>query len=113
MKKPQLAIQQFHRALALNPTFGTARFRCAKVLMQLGHHEEALEELKHLKDLAPDESNVHFMLGRVYKQLERKSDALRHYTIAMNLDPKVCFVLLIVVVVERKRRRVTQILMIR
>jgi len=107
MKKPQLAIQQFHRALALNPTFGTARFRCAKVLMQLGHHEEALEELKHLKDLAPDESNVHFMLGRVYKQLERKSDALRHYTIAMNLDPKVCFVV-DVVVVDRKGKRVVR-----
>jgi len=30
----------------------------------------------------------------VYKQLERKSDALRHYTIAMNLDPKVCCVIL-------------------
>ena len=90
MRKPQLAIQQYRRALELNPSFGTARFRSAKVLMGLGHHEAALEELKQLQDLAPDESNVHFMLGRVYRQLDLKADALRHYTIAMNLDPKVC-----------------------
>jgi len=51
--------------------------------------DAALDELKQLRDMAPDESNVHFMLGRVYKQLGNKSEALRHYTIAMNLDPKV------------------------
>jgi len=51
--------------------------------------DAALDELEQLRDMAPDESNVHFMLGRVYKQLGNKSEALRHYTIAMNLDPKV------------------------
>jgi anaphase-promoting complex subunit 3 len=33
---------------------------------------------------------VHFMLGRVYKIIRDKTNAIRHFTIAMNLDPKVC-----------------------
>lgn len=57
--------------------------------MNLQQHEAALEELKQLKDLVPDDANVHYMLGKVYKKLHNRSDALRHYTIAMNLDPKV------------------------
>lgn len=57
--------------------------------MNLQQHEAALEELKQLKDLVPDDANVHYMLGKVYKKLHNRADALRHYTIAMNLDPKV------------------------
>lgn len=50
---------------------------------------EALAELKELVNMVPDESNVHFMLGRVYKILHDKSNAVKCFTIAMNLDPKV------------------------
>lgn len=89
VRQPQKALQQYRRALEINPAFGIARFRSAKVLLSLQRFDAALDELKQLRDMAPDESNVHFMLGRVYKQLGNRSEALRHYTIAMNLDPKV------------------------
>jgi len=89
VRQPQKALQQYRRALEINPSFGIARFRSAKVLLSMQRFDAALDELKQLQDMAPDESNVHFMLGRVYKQLGNKSEALRHYTIAMNLDPKV------------------------
>ncbi len=56
------------------------------VLMVL---QGALEELMILKDLAPDEANVHFLLGRLYKSLHDKTSAIKHLTIALNLDPKV------------------------
>lgn len=42
-----------------------------------------------LKDLAPDEANVHFLLGRLYKGLHDKTNAIKHLTIALNLDAKV------------------------
>ena len=67
------------------------RFKKAKVLMVLGQPENALRELYVLKDIAPDEANVHFSLGNVYKKLRVKGEAIRHYTMALNLDPKVCF----------------------
>jgi anaphase-promoting complex subunit 3 len=42
-----------------------------------------------LKDLAPDEANVHFTLGRLFKSMHNKTMAIKHLTIALNLDPKV------------------------
>lgn len=41
-----------------------------------------------LKDIAPDEANVHFLLGRLFKAIHDKPNAIKHLTIALNLDPK-------------------------
>jgi anaphase-promoting complex subunit 3 len=68
-----------------------ARFRTIKVMLAQNRFAAALDQLKVLKDQAPDESNVHYLLGQVYKRLDQNGDALRHYTVAMNLDPKVSF----------------------
>jgi anaphase-promoting complex subunit 3 len=65
-----------------------ARFRKAQVLLKLGAAEDSLTELLVLKDAAPDDPNVHFLLGRCYKRLKERASAIRHLTIAMNLDPK-------------------------
>jgi hypothetical protein len=51
-------------------------------------------ELKVLKDVAPDEANVHFLLGRLYKMLRMRGEAVRCFTMALNLDPKVGLCLL-------------------
>jgi anaphase-promoting complex subunit 3 len=56
--------------------------------MKLNRPRDALAELTVLKDLAPDDANVHFMLGRLYKMLREKGEAIRHFTVALNLDPK-------------------------
>ena len=60
--------------------------------MALGEIQLALNELMILKDIAPDEAMVHFLLGRLYKSLRDKGQAVRHFTIALNLDPKVCII---------------------
>ena len=65
------------------------RFKKARVLDALNQPERALLELLVLKDIAPDEANVHFSLGKVYKKLGQKGEAIRHFTMALNLDPKV------------------------
>ena len=44
-----------------------------------------------MKDLAPDEANVHYTLGRLYKQLKDRTNAIKHFTTALHLDPKVRF----------------------
>ena len=90
-KNPKAALFQYSEACHLAERNALPRFKKAKVLMALGQHERALVELKVLKDIAPDEANVHFSLGRVYKVLRQKGEAIRHFTMALNLDPKVCF----------------------
>lgn len=57
--------------------------------MDLQNYRSALVELLTLKDLAPDESKIHFALGNIYKRLRDKANAIKHFTIALNLDPKV------------------------
>lgn len=81
---------QYTHACELDPRSALSRFKKARVLMNLRQPKEALRELEILKDIAPDEANVHFMLGRLYKMMRDRTGAIRHYTIALNLDPKVC-----------------------
>lgn len=57
--------------------------------MALGQPAEALEELNVLKDLAPEEANVWFLMGRLYKMVGERGRAVKAFTIALNLDPKV------------------------
>ena len=37
--------------------------------------------------MSPNEATVHFMLGQIYQTMGRKNDAIKQYTIALNLDP--------------------------
>ena len=81
---PVLAVHLQRRVIKENTSAVKAR-----VLMRLGRPGDALVELEELKDMAPDESTVHFMLGKLYKMMREKAAAIRHLTIALNLDPKV------------------------
>jgi anaphase-promoting complex subunit 3 len=83
------ALKYFTKATELAPRSALTRFKKARALMALGEMEVALAELMVLKDLAPDEAMVHFLLGRLYKSMHEKGLAVRHFTIALNLDPKV------------------------
>ena len=61
--------------------------------MSLDRPKDALSELLILKTVVPDEANVHFLLGRLYKMQRMKGEAVRSFTMALNLDPKVGFAL--------------------
>lgn len=89
MNNPKAALIQYGRASSLAPHSVLARFRKARALMKLQELKLALAELKILKDIAPDEANVHYLLGKVYKMLHDKANAIKHFTTALNLDPKV------------------------
>lgn len=83
------ALQYFTKATELAPNAAQTRYKKARALLALNQLEAAQQELEILKDLAPDEATVHFLLGKLYKSLGDNGSAIRHYTIALNLDPKV------------------------
>lgn len=87
-KKPN-ALECYSRALQLAPQSALARFKKSRVLMHMRQFELALQELLALRDLAPDEANVWFLLGKCWKGLGEKGEALRAFTTALNLDVKV------------------------
>lgn len=82
---------QYTHALTLSPFSALARFKQARVLMTLRLYPDALLELETLKNLAPEEANVFFLLGKCYKGLGQRAAAVRAFTTALNLDAKVCF----------------------
>lgn len=87
-KDTERALEYFERAIDLDPKKPLSRFKKSRCLMNLGLFDDALVEMQITKDLAPDEAMVHYLMGKLYRVLKRKSDAVKHYTIAMNLDPK-------------------------
>lgn len=89
MNNPKAALIQYGRACSLAPHSILARFRKARALMKLQELKLALAELKVLKDMSPDEANVHYLLGKLYKLLRDRANAIKHFTSALNLDPKV------------------------
>jgi anaphase-promoting complex subunit 3 len=91
LKDPERALQMYTRACTLAPNNALSRFKKARCLMGLGRPRDALAELLILKDVVPDEANVWFLMGRLYKILREKGNAVRAFTMALNLDPKVCF----------------------
>ncbi|KAF3010657.1 anaphase-promoting complex subunit cdc27 [Curvularia kusanoi] len=88
MRRTDVALTHFNAAVNLDPRSIMARFRRAQTLLKLGDTEESLKDLLLLKDRAPDDANIHFLLGRCYKKTRDRASAIKHLTIAMNLDPK-------------------------
>lgn len=83
------ALQAYTKAAEIAPRAAQTRYKKARALMALGQMEAAQKELMVLKDLAPDEGRVHFLLGTLYRNMNDRQLAVRHFTIALALDPKV------------------------
>ncbi|CCE63169.1 hypothetical protein TPHA_0E00740 [Tetrapisispora phaffii CBS 4417] len=82
------ALQYYELACELQPSSSLATFKRAHLLYSMGRYTLALKFFEELKHVAPDEATVHFLLGQIYSILGRKKDAIKEYTIALNLDPK-------------------------
>ncbi|OAA38578.1 Tetratricopeptide-like helical [Metarhizium rileyi] len=82
------ALHAYTKAAELAPRAAQTRYKKARALLTVGQHEAARRELVILKDLAPDEATVHFLLGTLYRNTNDRQLAVRHFTIALALDPK-------------------------
>ncbi|KAL7930972.1 hypothetical protein V8C35DRAFT_282911 [Trichoderma chlorosporum] len=82
------ALRAYCKAVELAPHAASTRYKKAKALLAVGQNEEAQKELVILKDLAPDEGTVHYLLATLYRNMNEKQEAVRHFTIALALDPK-------------------------
>lgn len=89
LKNPRAALVQYTRSCELAPKQVDNRMKKAKVLMMLEEPRAALAELRFLKDMDPDNSDVHYLLGKVFKALRQRGSAIKHFTTALSLDPKV------------------------
>ncbi|GAA96726.1 uncharacterized protein L969DRAFT_97077 [Mixia osmundae IAM 14324] len=82
------ALEQYDAACLLAPTSQAVKFRRAKARIATRQFEPALRDLLDLKDEAPDEFNVHYMLGKLYGAMGDRTKMTRHLTYAQDLDPR-------------------------
>ncbi|CCD25221.1 anaphase promoting complex subunit CDC27 NDAI_0E04040 [Naumovozyma dairenensis CBS 421] len=85
---PEKALSYYELACQVQPSSSLAKFKRAHLLYSMANYPLALECFEELTKLAPEEATVHFILGQLYNIMGRKKDAVKEYTIAMNLDPK-------------------------
>ena len=52
----------------------------------MGRYQECLEVLEELAKLCPKEAPIHVTMGKIYKLMGRKAEALRAYNKALDLD---------------------------
>ncbi|XP_053606232.1 cell division cycle protein 27 homolog [Plodia interpunctella] len=86
--KLERALATLERAVALDADNPLCRFHRASVLLRAGRARDALPDLHHLKDIAPRESLVYYLLGKVHNKLGNSHLALMHFSWATDLDPK-------------------------
>jgi Tfp pilus assembly protein PilF len=85
----QEAIEECHRAIALDPTFGNPYNDIGAYLIELGRPQEAIAWLKKAL-AAPRYENrefAHMNLGRVYEHLGQWEQAAQCYRSALALNP--------------------------
>ncbi|QDZ20960.1 cell division cycle protein 27-like protein [Chloropicon primus] len=81
------ALELLDEAVTKDPHNAIAKYERAVVLFSIGHLLEALEELESLKDIAPREPNLFFLLGKTCKRLGRIDQAMAHFCVALDLKP--------------------------
>lgn len=88
LDKKKEALEMYERACLLAPTSPAVRFKRVRMLMELRHFDSALRDLMLVRDMAPDEFNVHYLLGKLYGAMGDKINMTRNLTIAQDLEPR-------------------------
>jgi tetratricopeptide (TPR) repeat protein len=82
------ALEELHRALALQVDSAEARYAFAWTLQKRGYTEDAVHELGKLLGEHPDDVPGHLLLGNLYaEKLRQPKLAREHYIQALELDP--------------------------
>jgi tetratricopeptide (TPR) repeat protein len=84
--RPEEALGDVEKSLAMCPNLTEARVDRGKLLIQLHRNEEALRDLQTAEKATPDDSQVHFLLARAYRALGRGADAQSEMQIFSKLE---------------------------
>lgn len=88
LKKVDKSLHTLNASITNDPKNPLCKFQRAQTFFNLGRYAEALKELEELKEIAPKESSIHYLIGRVHKILGNTDQALMHFSWATDLDPK-------------------------
>ena len=81
------AEKEAKRALALDPNSAMSHFAYAHVLSDQGHHQEAIAEIAHARELDPVFLLIRALEGMILHHAGRNDEALTQLQKALELDP--------------------------
>ncbi|XP_021313203.1 cell division cycle protein 27 homolog B isoform X5 [Sorghum bicolor] len=87
LKRDEEALEMMEKAIAADKKNPLPKYQKALILLGLMKYEEALDELERLKEIAPHESSMFALMGKIYKQLNILDKAVFCFGIALDLKP--------------------------
>jgi len=84
--KPEEALSDMNKALAMCPTLTEARLDRGRLLLRLHRPDEALADLRAAAEAKPGEPTAHFSLAQAYRALGRTQEAQQEMQIFAKLD---------------------------
>ncbi|MBZ5638468.1 MAG: tetratricopeptide repeat protein [Acidobacteriia bacterium] len=85
--KTSEAIEDYERALRLNPGFADAHNNLGNALLRLRRTEEAIEHYRKALRLEPNSAKVLNNLGKALATMGKPQDALEYFERALRIDP--------------------------
>ena len=83
----EMAIHVLSEGLKINPGYVTARSFLGRLLLEQGNFAASQTEFEEVVKAIPDNLLAHRKLGDLHLLQKRQEDALKHYKIALTLNP--------------------------
>jgi len=81
------AVRHLENAIAVSPTFITARANLAVQLLALGRRDAAMEQFRNIVEIDGTHGLAHFHLGLDYQHMGQPDEALRHFSQVILYEP--------------------------
>jgi tetratricopeptide (TPR) repeat protein len=81
------AIEEFNRAVKLDPNYGLALNDLAYTYSYIGDFEKAIVYIKKYASICPEDANVFDSMGEIYLKMGRLDDAIEKYKEALEIMP--------------------------
>ena len=87
--KPEKALEDFNRAIKIDPKRVDGYLGRANALNTLGRYGESLEDYNKALEIDPTLANAYVNRGSAYSQLGEYKNAIADYEKGLELDPKI------------------------
>ena len=87
--KPEKALEDFNRAIKIDPELAGGYLGRANTLNIMGHYQEALEDYERTLEIDPKLANAYINRASAYSHLGETEKAIADYEKGLELDPKV------------------------
>ena len=87
--EPEKALEDFNRAIKIDPKRADGYLGRGNSLNTLGKHREALEDYHRVIEIEPDLGNAYINRAIAYSHLKEYKKAIADYEKGLELDPKI------------------------